>query len=383
MALQFRRYENAQVFAFDFGGSSAPPRSRWAATGTISAALSDEATTPSLAAARVASTTFRARVGHGMDRSQSWRGKSRDLTGGQGSSLVGADLACLGTDPGTHFDRAVGPAAIERSEAGAATLLSGRCLWPAARRRDSSASAKPQCRRSRPKGLIGTGAAPAVSPISSIASKDRLDGRPTLLIVDEGWLASTTRISPAAPRMAEDAAQEERLRHLRHPVAFGHRWLGDRAGDHRELPNALLLPNERAIEPQIAAIYRRFGLNDRQIEILSRATPKRDYYCQSRRGNRLFELGLSEVALALLRRVFQDRPGRYRAARGRAWPRRLPAGLAAASRCRLGRRPHPEPQCQSGEIAMRRLAPRSRCAAAGTIALSPLASRRPRGVDRL
>ncbi len=61
----------------------------------------------------------------------------------------------------------------------------------------------------------------------------------------------------------------------------------------------LLLPNERAIEPQITAIYRRFGLNDRQIEIIARAMPKRDYYCQSRRGNRLFELGLSEVALAL------------------------------------------------------------------------------------
>jgi type IV secretion system protein VirB4 len=39
-------------------------------------------------------------------------------------------------------------------------------------------------------------------------------------------------------------------------------------------------------------------LNDRQIEILARATPKRDYYCQSRRGNRLFELGLGEIALA-------------------------------------------------------------------------------------
>jgi len=64
-------------------------------------------------------------------------------------------------------------------------------------------------------------------------------------------------------------------------------------------PTRLLLPNERAIEPQITAIYRRFGLNDRQIEILARATPKRDYYCQSRRGNRLFELGLSEVGLAL------------------------------------------------------------------------------------
>ncbi|MGM3293714.1 conjugal transfer protein TrbE, partial [Escherichia coli] len=61
----------------------------------------------------------------------------------------------------------------------------------------------------------------------------------------------------------------------------------------------LLLPNERAIEPQITAVYRRFGLNDRQIEIVARAMPKRDYYCQSRRGNRLFELGLSDVALAL------------------------------------------------------------------------------------
>jgi type IV secretory pathway VirB4 component len=63
-------------------------------------------------------------------------------------------------------------------------------------------------------------------------------------------------------------------------------------------PTRILLPNDRAIEPQIMAIYRRFGLNDRQIEILARAMPKRDYYCQSRRGNRLFELGLGEVALA-------------------------------------------------------------------------------------
>ena len=61
----------------------------------------------------------------------------------------------------------------------------------------------------------------------------------------------------------------------------------------------MLLPNERAVEPQITAIYRRFGLNDRQIELIARATPKRDYYCQSRRGNRMFELGLSEVGLAL------------------------------------------------------------------------------------
>ena len=33
--------------------------------------------------------------------------------------------------------------------------------------------------------------------------------------------------------------------------------------------------------------------------MVSRATPKRQYYLQSARGNRLFELGLGPVALAL------------------------------------------------------------------------------------
>jgi type IV secretion system protein VirB4 len=47
------------------------------------------------------------------------------------------------------------------------------------------------------------------------------------------------------------------------------------------------------------AAYERFGLSDRQVEILSRATPKRQYYLNSRRGNRLFELGLGPIALAL------------------------------------------------------------------------------------
>ena len=100
--------------------------------------------------------------------------------------------------------------------------------------------------------------------------------------------------------MAEDAAQEERQRRLRHPVACRYRRFSTIAPAIIEsCQTRLLLPNERAIEPQITAIYRRFGLNDRQIEILARATPKRDYYCQSRRGNRLFELGLVRCALAL------------------------------------------------------------------------------------
>ncbi|MEI9420849.1 conjugal transfer protein TrbE [Mesorhizobium sp. Cs1299R1N1] len=150
------------------------------------------------------------------------------------------------------------------------------------------------------EGLVGTGAAPAVLAYLFHRIEQRMNGRPTLLIVDEGWLA------------LDDGGFAEQLREwlktLRKKnasVIFATQSLSDIDGSKiapaivESCPTRLFLPNERAIEPQITEIYRRFGLNDRQIEILSRATPKRDYYCQSRRGNRLFELGLGPIALAL------------------------------------------------------------------------------------
>ena len=149
------------------------------------------------------------------------------------------------------------------------------------------------------EGLIGAGAAPAVLSYLFHRIEDRFDGRPTLLIVDEGWLALDD------PGFAGQLREWlKTLRKKNASVIFATQSLADIDGSAiapaiiESCPTRILLPNERALEPQIAAIYRRFGLNDRQIEILSRATPKREYYCQSRRGNRLFELGLSEVALA-------------------------------------------------------------------------------------
>jgi type IV secretion system protein VirB4 len=50
--------------------------------------------------------------------------------------------------------------------------------------------------------------------------------------------------------------------------------------------------------PQQRKAYTGFGLNDRQVEIIAQSTPKRDYYFQSRNGNRLFDLSLGPVALA-------------------------------------------------------------------------------------
>ena len=65
--------------------------------------------------------------------------------------------------------------------------------------------------------------------------------------------------------------------------------------------------------------------------------PKRDYYCQSRRGNRLFELGLSDVALALCAasaKTDQSAISRLFAEHGRAgflaaWLRHRDVGWAA------------------------------------------------------
>src|SRR6185312_5201074 len=149
------------------------------------------------------------------------------------------------------------------------------------------------------EGLIGTGAAAAVLAYLFHRIEARLDGRPTLLIVDEGWLALDDEGFAAQLR-----EWLKTLRKKNASVVFATQSLADIDGSAiapsiiESCPTRLFLPNERAIEPQITAIYRRFGLNDRQIEILARATPKRDYYCQSRRGNRLFELGLGDLALA-------------------------------------------------------------------------------------
>jgi type IV secretory pathway VirB4 component len=149
------------------------------------------------------------------------------------------------------------------------------------------------------EGLIGTGAAPAVLAYLFHRVERRLDGRPTLLIVDEGWLALD---DPTFGTQLREWLKT--LRKKNASVIFATQSLADIETSAiapaivESCPTRLFLPNERAIEPQITAIYRRFGLNDRQIEILARATPRRHYYCQSRRGNRLFELGLGPIALA-------------------------------------------------------------------------------------
>ncbi|WP_223467573.1 VirB4 family type IV secretion/conjugal transfer ATPase [Massilia soli] len=60
----------------------------------------------------------------------------------------------------------------------------------------------------------------------------------------------------------------------------------------------IFLPNVYARDPDTAALYRRMGLNKRQIEIVATAIPKKQYYCVSENGRRLYELALGPMALA-------------------------------------------------------------------------------------
>jgi type IV secretion system protein VirB4 len=163
----------------------------------------------------------------------------------------------------------------------------------------------------------------------------RFAGRPTLLILDEAWVYLD---NPAFAARIREWLKVLRKKNV--SVVFATQSLADIANSAiapaiiESCPQRIFLPNERAVEPQSRTFYEQFGLNDRQVELIARAVPKRQYYLQSRRGNRLFELGLGPIALAfcgasspidqlLIDRIAAEgRAGfarRFLAARGLTW----------------------------------------------------------------
>jgi type IV secretion system protein TrbE len=128
----------------------------------------------------------------------------------------------------------------------------------------------------------------------------RFTGEPTLLILDEAWSFLDHPLFAARIREWLKVLRKKNV-----AVIFATQSLADIAGSSiapaiiESCPQRLFLPNDRAAEPEVREAYAGFGLNARQLELIARATPKRDYYLQSSRGNRLFELGLGPVALAL------------------------------------------------------------------------------------
>jgi type IV secretion system protein TrbE len=300
MALQFRRYPESQVFAFDFGRSMRAAAlamdGDWHDLGGAIAGESDEF------------VSLQPLAGIGDVSERGWAAEWI-------ASILSREKIDVTPETKEHVWTALNSLASapveERTLTGLSVLLQSNVLkralqpyclgGPYDRLLDAENErlGTSSIQVFETDGLIGTAVAPAVLSYLFHRIEARFDGRPTLLIIDEGWLALDD--ADFAGKLREWL---KTLRKKNASVVFATQSLADIDGSAiapviiESCPTRILLPNDRAIEPQIMAIYRRFGLNDRQIEILARAIPKRDYYCQSRRGNRLFELGLGEVALA-------------------------------------------------------------------------------------
>lgn len=131
--------------------------------------------------------------------------------------------------------------------------------------------------------------------------EQRLDGSPTLIEIDEAWMALmhslfgarinqwllTLRKQNAAVVLATQSPSQLAQLSNRHTVVDS-------------CPTRIYLPNPDAATPAQGALYRELGLNDREIAIIQGATAKRHYYVKSSAGSRLFELGLGPVALSFL-----------------------------------------------------------------------------------
>ncbi len=128
-----------------------------------------------------------------------------------------------------------------------------------------------------------------------------LTGQPAAILLDEAWLM--------LGHPAFRAKIREWLKVLRKAnclVLMATQSLSDAANSGildvivESTATKIFLPNVYARDEDTAALYRRMGLNARQIEILATAIPKRQYYYVSEEGRRLYDLALGPLALALV-----------------------------------------------------------------------------------
>lgn len=128
-----------------------------------------------------------------------------------------------------------------------------------------------------------------------------LKGQPAVIILDEAWLM--------LGHPAFRAKIREWLKVLRKAnclVLMATQSLSDAANSGildvivESTATKIFLPNVYARDEDTAALYRRMGLNARQIEILATAIPKRQYYYVSENGRRLYDLALGPFALAFV-----------------------------------------------------------------------------------
>jgi type IV secretion system protein VirB4 len=128
-----------------------------------------------------------------------------------------------------------------------------------------------------------------------------LHGQPAVIILDEAW------IMLGHPVFREKIREWLKvLRKANCIVILATQSLSDASKSGildvlvESTASKIYLPNIYARDEEASALYRRMGLNAKQIEILAGAIMKRDYYLVSSEGRRLFDLALGPLALAFV-----------------------------------------------------------------------------------
>lgn len=128
-----------------------------------------------------------------------------------------------------------------------------------------------------------------------------LTGQPAVIILDEAWLMLSH------PSFREKIREWLKvMRKANCLVLMATQSLSDAVNSGildvivESTATKIFLPNLHARDEESAALYRRMGLNRRQIEILATAVPKRQYYYVSENGRRLYDLALGPLALAFV-----------------------------------------------------------------------------------
>lgn len=131
--------------------------------------------------------------------------------------------------------------------------------------------------------------------------QEALDGRPTLIILDEAWLMLGHEVFREKIREWLKTLAKKNCR-----VLMATQNLSDASQSGildvivESTATKIYLPNMYARDEAATALYLRMGLNLRQIEIIATAQQKRDYYLVSEKGRRLYSLALGPLALSFV-----------------------------------------------------------------------------------
>jgi type IV secretion system protein VirB4 len=129
--------------------------------------------------------------------------------------------------------------------------------------------------------------------------EQRLDGSPTLVLLDEAW-------SYLQHQLFRNRLKDwlKTMRRKNAVVVMATQQISDIANSDiadavlENCPTKILLPNAESQNPGSREFYERVGLNERELEILQVSVPKQHYYVVSKLGRRLVDLGVGKVALS-------------------------------------------------------------------------------------